>query len=463
MFEDVLRFWLDRGVDGFRVDVAHGLFKERVLRDQVGAEAGEPARPSTATARWSSGRQGRADVGPARGPRRLPRAGAGSSTSTTATGWPSPRRGPRRPSRLARYVRPDELHQAFNFAWLLAPLVGRRLRATSSTGTLDAARAGRRAADLGAVQPRRRPARDPVRRRRGRRWPGPAPRRWRCWRCPARRTSTRARSSACERSTSPRRTGRTRRGSAPASVGRDGCRVPMPWSGDARAVRLRPGRRAAVAARSPTTGRRSPSRRRTATRRRRWSSTARRSRRGATLASTAGDEVEIARPRRATCWRSAAARSRSCSTAATAPVAAARRARCWSPAARLDGRQAAAGHRRLAALTALRLRPSGRSRRAPRCSGPSVATKPSSSSSVQSPSRSSSHLRGARRTSVEPALRPSSLADDQHRAAVVGVGRALDQAEVDEVLDLAADRALVDAELLDDRRGRAAGRPRRGG
>ena len=26
-FVDVLRFWLDRGVDGFRVDVAHGLVK----------------------------------------------------------------------------------------------------------------------------------------------------------------------------------------------------------------------------------------------------------------------------------------------------------------------------------------------------------------------------------------------------------------------------------------------------
>ena len=35
MFEDVLKFWLDRGVDGFRVDVAHGLFKEESLRDQV--------------------------------------------------------------------------------------------------------------------------------------------------------------------------------------------------------------------------------------------------------------------------------------------------------------------------------------------------------------------------------------------------------------------------------------------
>src|SRR5437868_10486661 len=32
-FEDVLRFWLDLGVDGFRVDVAHGLIKAEGLPD----------------------------------------------------------------------------------------------------------------------------------------------------------------------------------------------------------------------------------------------------------------------------------------------------------------------------------------------------------------------------------------------------------------------------------------------
>jgi alpha-glucosidase len=31
--EDVLRFWLDRGVDGFRVDVIHKMVKDRALRD----------------------------------------------------------------------------------------------------------------------------------------------------------------------------------------------------------------------------------------------------------------------------------------------------------------------------------------------------------------------------------------------------------------------------------------------
>jgi alpha-glucosidase len=32
-FEDILRFWLDRGIDGFRIDVAQALFKARDLHD----------------------------------------------------------------------------------------------------------------------------------------------------------------------------------------------------------------------------------------------------------------------------------------------------------------------------------------------------------------------------------------------------------------------------------------------
>ena len=32
-FEEILRYWLDRGVAGFRIDVAHGLYKDALLRD----------------------------------------------------------------------------------------------------------------------------------------------------------------------------------------------------------------------------------------------------------------------------------------------------------------------------------------------------------------------------------------------------------------------------------------------
>jgi len=32
-FEKTIRFWLDRGVDGFRIDVSHGLVKENILED----------------------------------------------------------------------------------------------------------------------------------------------------------------------------------------------------------------------------------------------------------------------------------------------------------------------------------------------------------------------------------------------------------------------------------------------
>ena len=94
MFEEVLRFWLDRGVDGFRVDVAHGLVKEESLRDQV-----VPDERSRRRARWWSGPRRTSRCGTS--PRSTTSTAAGTACwrSTTATGCASPRPGPRRPSR----------------------------------------------------------------------------------------------------------------------------------------------------------------------------------------------------------------------------------------------------------------------------------------------------------------------------------------------------------------------------
>lgn len=42
-FEEILRFWFDRGIAGFRIDVAHGLVKDRELRDDPPATEDDPA------------------------------------------------------------------------------------------------------------------------------------------------------------------------------------------------------------------------------------------------------------------------------------------------------------------------------------------------------------------------------------------------------------------------------------
>ena len=41
-FDDVYRFWFDRGVAGFRIDVAHGIVKDRLLRDNPAATKDDP-------------------------------------------------------------------------------------------------------------------------------------------------------------------------------------------------------------------------------------------------------------------------------------------------------------------------------------------------------------------------------------------------------------------------------------
>ena len=262
-------FWFDQGVDGFRIDVAHGLVKADGLPDAADADAARAGaarrsrtRPGTRTActtstaagaRWpilcaatdlhrrGVGAQQRA-AGPVPAARTscTPRS---SSTSCARRGGPSLRDGDRRRDRRRRV--------------------------------------GRRAADLGAVQPRRRPrtchavravaADEPGRARLGaaplgRAGPttssagagagGGAAAAGAARHAP---TSTRARSWACPRRS---RTCPTTCVQDPTwvqsgftDVGRDGCRVPLPWSGDVCAIRLfGPVRRRPPGCRSRTTG-----------------------------------------------------------------------------------------------------------------------------------------------------------------------------------------------------------------
>jgi alpha-glucosidase len=122
-FEAVLRFWFDLGVDGIRIDVAHGLVKEEGLPDlghsdieRIGmaADGGHP--------HWD--REGVHAIF------RGWRAVANSYDEPrvfVAEAWMGA------PDRLARYVRPDELHTAFNFDYLTAPWRADRLREAIDT------------------------------------------------------------------------------------------------------------------------------------------------------------------------------------------------------------------------------------------------------------------------------------------------------------------------------------------
>src|SRR2546427_9672969 len=52
-FDRVLRFWLDRGIDGFRIDVAAGLYKHPELPDSDDPEADARTRDSVNPLAWN--------------------------------------------------------------------------------------------------------------------------------------------------------------------------------------------------------------------------------------------------------------------------------------------------------------------------------------------------------------------------------------------------------------------------
>jgi alpha-glucosidase len=112
-FESILRFWYERGVDGFRIDVAHGLVKDPTFPDLRGRSPRSLVRPGPY---WDQ--DGVHDI------YRRWRAIAdeyGERPFVAEVFVPST-------ERLARYLRPDELHTAFDFRFLQAGWDVRALR-----------------------------------------------------------------------------------------------------------------------------------------------------------------------------------------------------------------------------------------------------------------------------------------------------------------------------------------------
>ncbi|GGB16542.1 alpha-glucosidase [Flexivirga endophytica] len=110
-FEDILRFWLDRGVDGYRVDVAHGLVKAPGLPDWDGPmNMLDMTEDHTPPPMWDQ--DGVHEI--YRGWRKVLDSYPGER-AMCAEAWVEP------PERLAHYVRPDEFQQAFNFDFLITP------------------------------------------------------------------------------------------------------------------------------------------------------------------------------------------------------------------------------------------------------------------------------------------------------------------------------------------------------
>jgi len=117
-FEETLRFWFDRGVDGFRIDVAHSLVKAEGLPDADDLSWPRPPvevdgvlqrPPWQPHPFWDRDevhdvyRRWRELADSYEQPRVF-----------VAEAWVD------EPERLARYLRPDELHTAFNFTYLQA-------------------------------------------------------------------------------------------------------------------------------------------------------------------------------------------------------------------------------------------------------------------------------------------------------------------------------------------------------
>ena len=108
-FDDIFRFWLDRGVDGFRIDVAHGLVKDPTYPDIT--EDPKVLENSHRLNHPFWDRDGIHEIN------RRWRAVLDSydrDVMMVAEAWVDP-------SHVPLYLRPDEYHQSFNFDFLETP------------------------------------------------------------------------------------------------------------------------------------------------------------------------------------------------------------------------------------------------------------------------------------------------------------------------------------------------------
>jgi alpha-glucosidase len=108
-FEGVLKFWLDIGVDGFRIDVAHGMIKADGLPDTPEKDSPEMLA-AVSMPFWDQ--DGVHEI--YRSWRKILDSYSGDRMAV-AEAWVSPA------SRIARYLRHDELANSFNFDFLTSP------------------------------------------------------------------------------------------------------------------------------------------------------------------------------------------------------------------------------------------------------------------------------------------------------------------------------------------------------
>lgn len=134
-FDKVLRFWLDRGVDGFRIDVAAGLYKHPEMPDSDDPTADERSRDAVNPLAWNQPevhdvwRQWRSICEEYTARDGHDRLLVGEVSVPTAR-------------EHALYVREDELHQAFFFDLLSAPWDADAFRKTITEAMRDIAGTG---------------------------------------------------------------------------------------------------------------------------------------------------------------------------------------------------------------------------------------------------------------------------------------------------------------------------------